>query len=97
MGEDRRYDELGNGVERRAHGGLTPAQFAELKEFVRELVKELIADIDERVKKKVLASLFEDVGRGTVTKVLSAFGYLVILVFIGVLAFWIGKEHINLH
>lgn len=92
-----RHDELGNEVERRARAGLSEAQYHELKLLVRELVREGMDELVERTKRATLASLFEDVGRGAVKKVLSGFGFLLVVVFVAVLVFLVGKEHINIH
>jgi hypothetical protein len=95
--EEREHDELGHDIERRAQGGLSEQQFRELRALVHELVREAVAELPEQVKRAVLSSIFEDVGRGAVSKILSGFGYLLIVVFIAVLAFFVGKEHINFH
>lgn len=98
MGEgDRGHDDAGNEIERRSRAGLSDTQFRELRQLVRDLVREAAAELIEQTKKAVLASLFEDVGRGTITKILSGFGYVLVVVCVLVLAFLFGKEHISIH
>jgi hypothetical protein len=97
MENDRGHDELGNDNERRSRVGLSDPQFRELKLLVRELHREAAAELVEQTKRAVLASLFEDVGRGTVTKILSGLGYILVVIFVATLVFLIGKEHIQFH
>lgn len=93
-----RYDGIGNEIERRQGRGLTNEQFDELKEFVRVIVTQAIAgmvpSLVEQTRKALLASVFEDVGRGAVKKVLSLLGYVLVVVFLAGLALVIGKEHL---